>query len=327
MKTYNILILCAGRRVELVQAFRRASSDLGIESQIIGADSVELAPALYYCDQHVILPRIEEPDYLPEIIQVCQKYNIALLVPTIDTDLLLLSENRQIIESRTGAKVLVSEFETIKICRDKIKTQLFLEANGFKMPKRYNNVELDHEELVYPLFAKPKSGSSSINTMKIENVEELKAYRTLVKDAIIQDFADGNEYTIDAFMDFDGQIITIVPRHRIAVRTGEISKGQVVKDREIINSVRKLMAVLPCIGHITIQLKKSECGLQYIEINPRFGGGAPMSIRAGADSCKNLYRLLMGECLSYNEDYRDKTYFLRFDDNIALSEDLEVIQW
>jgi carbamoyl-phosphate synthase large subunit len=313
--------------VELVQAFKKASSDLQIESQIIGADSAELAPALYYCDQHVILPRIEDRDYLPAIIHACQKNQIALIVPTIDTDLLLLAEHREKIEAESGAKVLVSDFETIKICRDKIQTQIFMEKSGFMMPKRYSKEELDHGKLTFPLFAKPKSGSSSINTMKIENADELKAYRTLVKDVIVQDYADGNEYTIDAFLDFNGKVITIAPRHRIAVRTGEISKGQVIKDREIIDSVKKLMAVLPCIGHITIQLKKSECGLQYIEINPRFGGGAPMSIQAGADSCKNLYRLLMGEDLSYNEDYRDQTYFLRFDASIALTKDLEVIKW
>ena len=62
--------------------------------------------------------------------------------------------------------------------------------------------------------------------------------------------------------------------------------------------------------------------IEYIEINPRFGGGAPMSIMAGADSCKNLYRLLKGEVLTYNEDYRENVTFLRFDSSIMLNEDM-----
>lgn len=209
MKTYNILILCVGRRVELVQAFRKASCDLKIESQIIGADSVKLAPALYYCDQHVILPRIEDPDYLPAIIQICQNNQIALIVPTIDTDLLLLSENRERIEAESGAKVLVSDYETIKICRDKIMTQIFMEKNGFKMPKRYSDEEMDHGKLVFPLFAKPKSGSSSINTMKIENADQLKAYRTLVKDAVVQDYADGLYMLVTSAGKQEGKSTTI----------------------------------------------------------------------------------------------------------------------
>ena len=64
---------------------------------------------------------------------------------------------------------------------------------------------------------------------------------------------------------------------------------------------------------------------QYIEINPRFGGGAPMAIKAGADSCKNLYRILLGEKLTYNEDYRENVIFLRFDDAVMLDESMECI--
>ena len=80
------------------------------------------------------------------------------------------------------------------------------------------------------------------------------------------------------------------------------------------------------IGHITIQCIKTEKGIKYIEINPRFGGGAPMSIQSGADSCENLYRLLKGENLEYNENYRDNIMFLRFDSSICLDENMEIVQ-
>jgi len=71
---------------------------------------------------------------------------------------------------------------------------------------------------------------------------------------------------------------------------------------------------------------KTKNGIKYIEINPRFGGGAPMSIQSGADSCENLYRLLMGEKLEYNENYRDKLTFLRFDSSICLDENMEIVK-
>ncbi len=72
---------------------------------------------------------------------------------------------------------------------------------------------------------------------------------------------------------------------------------------------------------------KTNKGIEYIEINPRFGGGAPMSIQSGADSCENLYRLLMGENLEYNENYRDNIMFFRFDNSICVDENLEIVQW
>ena len=128
------------------------------------------------------------------------------------------------------------------------------------------------------------------------------------------------EYTIDAFLDFEGNIITIVPRIRLATRSGEIAKGKIVKDDEITADVTRLLTELKPIGHITIQCMRTDRGIEYIEINPRFGGGAPMSIRAGADSCENLYRLIRGEKLTRSTDYRANITFLRFDASIMLNE-------
>lgn len=327
MTEYNILILSAGRRVELVQSFQKAAKRLNLKSNVVAGDCSETAPAIYFADRKAILPRINEDNYIDEIINVCKREGIRLVIPTIDTDLLLLSEERERIESESGAVVLISSTEVISICRDKINTQKFLEENGFKIPKMYSEEELNSENLQFPLFIKPKSGSSSINTFKVNNFEELTTYRALIKEPIVQDFMEGKEFTVDVFLDFDGKLITVVPRLRMATRSGEISKGNIVKDREIIEDIKRLVEVLKPIGHITVQLMKTNKGIEYIEINPRFGGGAPMSIQSGADSCENLYRLLMGENLEYNENYRDNIMFFRFDYSICVDENLEIVQW
>lgn len=327
MTEYNILILSAGRRVELVQSFQKAAKRLNIKSNVVAGDCSETAPAIYFADRKAILPKINEDNYIDEIINVCKREGIRLVIPTIDTDLLLLSEERERIESESGAVVLISSTDVISICRDKINTQNFLEENEFKIPKMYSEEELDSGEIEFPLFIKPKSGSSSINTFKVNNIEELATYRSLIKEPIVQDFMEGKEFTIDVFLDFDGNLITVVPRFRMATRSGEISKGKIIKDREIIEDIKRLVEVLKPIGHITVQLMKTNKGIEYIEINPRFGGGAPMSIQSGADSCENLYRLLMGENLEYNENYRDNIMFFRFDNSICIDENLEIVQW
>lgn len=327
MTEYNILILSAGRRVELVQSFQKAAKRLNLKSNVVAGDCSETAPAIYFADRKAILPRINEDNYIDEIINVCKREGIRLVIPTIDTDLQLLSEERERIESESGAVVLISSTDVISICRDKINTQKFLEENEFKIPKMYSEEELDSGEIEFPLFIKPKSGSSSINTFKVNNIEELATYRSLIKEPIVQDFMEGKEFTVDVFLDFDGNLITVVPRLRMATRSGEISKGKIIKDREIIEDIKRLVEVLKPIGHITVQLMKTNKGIEYIEINPRFGGGAPMSIQSGADSCENLYRLLMGESLEYNENYRDNIMFFRFDNSICVDENLEIVQW
>jgi len=327
MTEYNILILSAGRRVELVQSFQKAAKRLNLKSNVVAGDCSETAPAIYFADRKAILPRISEPNYIDEIINVCKREDVKLVVPTIDTDLLLLSEERERIEFESGAIVLISSTGVVSICRDKINTQKFLEENGFKIPKMYSEEELDSGNIQFPLFIKPKSGSSSINSFMVNNLEELNTYRSLIKDPIVQDLMEGKEFTVDVFLDFDGNLITVVPRLRMATRSGEISKGKIIKDNEIIEDIKKLVEVLKPIGHITVQLMKTKKGIEYIEINPRFGGGAPMSIQSGADSSENLYRLLMGEKLEYNEDYRDNIMFFRFDNSICVDENMEIVRW
>ena len=323
-KEINILILSAGRRVELTKLFKEARDRLKIKGIVAAMDCSELAPALYFADAGIIAPRISENDkYINAIINACNEYDISLIVPTIDTELILLAKRKAEIEKKTKAKVLVSDIDVINICRDKKNTQRYLEENGFLVPRMISDEEIDKKGVEYPVFIKPLDGSSSINAYKAESKEELDTFKEMIGEGryIIQDFMEGTEYTIDAFLDFDSNVITVVPRIRLAVRSGEIAKGRIVRDEDIVKDARRLLETLRPIGQITIQCMKTKRGIEYIEINPRFGGGAPMSIQAGADSCENLYRILRGEELKYTGDYRENLTFLRFDASIMLNED------
>jgi len=320
----NILILSAGRRVELVERFKKARERLEINSKIIAVDISETAPAIYFADKYYIIPRISDENYIASLIDICNRENISLIVPTIDTELLKLAQNREEIESHTSAKLLLSSMNVVNICRNKNNTQRFFEENGFGVPRLLSKEDIENGVYSYPLFIKPKDGSSSINTFKIENKSELDFFMNYVKEPMVQEFMEGTEYSVDVFCDFDSNPITVVPRIRMAVRGGEIAKGKIVKDLEIITDVKKMLDILKPIGHITIQCMKTNKGIEYIEINPRFGGGAPMSIDAGADSCENLYRLLSGEKLFYNENYNENAVFVRFDSSIMLNKDTDI---
>ena len=321
----NILILSVGRRVELVKCFKEAAKLAEVNSKIVTADISESAPAIYFGDKNYIIPRIGQEGYIEKIIEICKSEDIRLIVPTIDTELLIMAKNKELIEKVTNAKVLISDLRAIEICRNKINTNRFFEEYGFGVPKEITLKNIKNKNYKFPLFIKPFNGSSSINTFKVNNDRELEFFIEYVNNPIIQEFIEGIEYTIDAFVDFHGRPITIVPRERLATRSGEIAKGRVVKDRELIEEVRKVIEVLKPIGHITVQCMKTKKGIEFIEINPRFGGGAPMTIKSGANSPLNLYRLLKGEKLEYNEDYEDNMLALRFDDAIFLNEKGELI--
>ena len=325
MGEINVLILSAGRRVELVNCFKEARDRLGIMGNVVAADLSSTAPALYHADKYHLICRISDENYIDEVIEICKKEDIHLIIPTIDTELYKLAESRERIESETKAKVHISDLEVIKICRDKYNTQSFFERNGFKIPRLITKKIIDNRDFEFPLFIKPLNGSSSINTFKVTNESELEFFLDYVPDPLVQEFIEGEEYTIDAFVDFNHNPITIVPRQRLATRGGEVLKGIVKKDKEIIDEVKKVIEILKPIGHITLQCIKTDRGVEFIEINPRFGGGAPISIKAGADSPENLYRLLRGEELSYNEDYEEDLLASRHDEAVFLNSKGEVV--
>lgn len=317
----NILILSAGRRVELTKLFQAAKKRLSVEGKIIAVDMSKTAPALYFADKYYIVPSVLEDNYIETLIDICNKESVSLIVPTIDHELIILAKNKDRIESETKTKVLVSSLDCIKLCRNKFKTSDCFKENCFDAPKTYSMEELISKEYAFPLFMKPCNGSGSINAFKINNEKELEFFINYIPNPLVQEYIEGAEYTVDVFTDFHSNIITVVPRERILVRSGEVIKGRIEKNRTIIDGVKRLIECIKPIGPVTVQCFLTKDNLvKYIEINPRFGGGAPMSIKAGADSPENIYRLLRGEELVYNENYLDNVIFSRFDDSIAIED-------
>lgn len=319
----KILFTSIGRRVELIQAFRKAADELKVDLTIIGVDITASAPALYFCDETRIVCPIKDDRYLPMLLDICKQDKVNCLIPTIDTDLLLLTENKYKFEA-IGTNVLISEVNKVKLCRDKNYTADYFHSLGLKSPQSFNSFEKYVEsENDFPAFIKPKDGSSSINAYKVYNVDDLKVYAEKIGDYIIQPYISGKEYTIDIFCDYNGNPVYITPRERLAVRAGEVLKTRITQDDTMINEMLTLIKDYKPCGQITVQLIRDEItgDNYYIEINPRFGGGAPLSIKAGADSAKAVIRMLSGEKLAYVEKAaKDGAIYSRFDQSICVNE-------
>ena len=157
----------------------------------------------------------------------------------------------------------------------------------------------------------------------MEDKEELCVYAGQIEDYIIQPFISGREFTIDIFCDFDGNPIYITPRERTQVRAGEVLKTQIYMDEIMINEAKVLCkAFKPC-GPMTVQLiqDKNTGENYYIEINPRYGGGAPLSMKSGARSAEALLKLLCGEKVEYQRNSScNGAIYSRFDQSVCISE-------
>lgn len=159
--------------MELIQAFDSAAEKTGIPVWIIGADMSLSAPALRFCDEAVSVCRITDRDYIPMLLGLCEQKQVDLVIPTIDTDPLLLSHHREQFE-RIGTKVLISQEGMTRVCCDKRYTADFFHLCGLASPDPVDSVNV--YQAGFPCFVKPLDGSSSIDAYRVENRADLKTY-------------------------------------------------------------------------------------------------------------------------------------------------------
>jgi carbamoyl-phosphate synthase large subunit len=324
LKTKNhlsVLFTCIGRRVSLLESFRRAARQLRINASFFGTDTTELSSALQLCDKRFLVKPTTHAGYIRQLLSIVKANRVKLLVPTIDLDLKLLAQNKRKFAA-IGCRVLVSNPEVIDICQDKRKTYRFLVKNGFDTPLTISvRSALSKGKLNWPCFLKPWDGYAGRGNAVAHNRKELLFYAKRIPNAICQEFVKGAEHTCDVYIDFCLKVRCVVPRKRIEVRAGEVSKGQIVKNSRIMSDAVKLVETLGAgPGVITLQLfLTNNSKIKFVEINPRFGGGAPLSIKAGANFPKWILQELSGKKTNIRFDgFKDDLIMLRYDSEVWL---------
>jgi carbamoyl-phosphate synthase large subunit len=320
-KGFNILFTCIGRRVSLLNSFKKAAKELKLNCRFLGTETTELSSALQLCDKKFIVKPTTHRGYIKQLLKIVKQANVKLLVPTVDLDLQTLADNKEKFAA-AGCTVLISNSKAVNICQDKRETFKFLIKNGFDTPKTLTAKQaLAKKNLKYPCFLKPWDGYASKGNAIARNHRELIFYTKKISNCIVQEFIDGQEFTCDVFVDFKLQVRCVVPRKRIETRTGEVSKGKIIKDSKIIRRTTELIKKLGAgPGVITVQLIQTKNEkIKFIEINPRFGGGAPLSIKAGANFPKWILQELCGKNLKIKFDgFENNLTMLRYDAEVWL---------
>jgi len=300
----------------LLQEFRRAAREMGVGLTIHAVDLSPMAPALHAADAAALMPPVDSEGYVDALIDYCRAHGVDALVPLIDTELPALAAAAGRFEA-AGTTAVVSTPEVVRIAQDKVLTHDFFLEHGVETPRVLTGAAIGEAPL--PVFMKPRWGSASVGAVRIDTADELAFRRRTRGDDIVLELAEGVEHTVDVFTDFSGRARCAVPRRRHEVRAGEVSKSQTVMHRGMMAaSFRVVEALGGCRGMVTLQcFLRPDGGLAFIEINPRFGGGVPLSIRAGADSPRWLMALLLGRQPAIEPDaWRDGLLMLRYDEGI-----------
>ena len=236
-------------------------------------DCDELAVGFHFSDQSYVVPKINEEHYIEELLDIIEKENIDLILPT-SNDVIPLSMNKDNID----AMMFMSDYDVIETCVDKF---LFYKTcqSSFPLPKTTNEF--------IPIFAKPREGKGSVGVELIDRS---------IEDYVYQEYLPGTEYTIDVLCDMDSNVLSVIPRIRLQTKAGISTKGRIIRNKFIENTCKEMAEFLNLKGPVCMQMKEDKYGdPKFIEINPRFGGGTYFTTLSGVNFVKIILDLVKGK--------------------------------
>lgn len=308
----NILMCSVGRRGELLKNFRKT---MGAHGKLIATDNSPYAPALYFADIQYIVPKITDEKYIDTLLNICRKEKVQALTTFIDPEIEVLAKNREIFEN-LGVQVLVPSYQTAKLCFDKYKMFRHLQAHGIPTVLTFDTImearnAIEKDELKFPVFVKPRTGSGSVGARKIRNMEELSIAMKEDGTLIIQEFMDGLDLDVDVYVDTQShEVVSAFSKRKISTTIGGANKTVSFKDERLFRIIQKVAEVLELNGPNDMDFFYKNGEYYLSEINPRFGGAYLHAYGAGVDFIKLIEKNILKEA--------NKTIFGDYDEGVVM---------
>ena len=314
----NILFCSVGRRAKLMQNFKYT---MGSSGKIIGVDLSPVAPALFFCDEKYLVPRIDAPNYFDCILEICHKSNVKAITTLIDPEIEILANHREDLIAN-GILPLCPAAWTAHLCFDKYEMFRYLSSKGIKTVLTYNSLEsfkegLSKGKISFPVFMKPISGSGSVGIGKVDTWAEAEAkFNDGNFTYIIQELQTGGDCDADVYVDcISHKPVAAFSKKKIESRIGGASKTISFKDQKLFDFIEKICSVLELNGPCDMDFFIKDGDYYLSEINPRFGGAYLHAYGAGVDFIKLIINNINGiENESIMGQYSEDIIMLMYDD-------------
>jgi carbamoyl-phosphate synthase large subunit len=310
----GVLLTGVGKRYDIVSSFARHGT-------VVAADPNPLAPAQYAATHRYAVPRIDDPEYVPMLANLCEQHDVGAVVPLTDLDIEVLAQAR----ADGLLPALVPDPEIARATYDKYETHLLLQRHGLPSPPTV----LPGEPVdAYPVMVKPRRGSGARSIHPAHDADQAEFFCRYVEEPVmVQRLMQGPEFSMDCLSDPDGRCLNVIPRTMIESRGGESIKGTVIADHELIELGRSVVEALGVRGPCTVQaFRDAEIGLGITDVNTRFGGAfpAPMyAARRGHTYPELIVRMANGERIApHVGDFRAGITFTRYYWQLELDESL-----
>lgn len=261
---------------------------------MLAADIDPFAAGLYLveADQRALLPRGDDPVFAQTLLGLCERWDVDVVIPTVDSELLPVARMREQYAA-TGTTIVVASEATLEACLDKAVLARLCDPL-VRVPRTVIvDDAFDAAAVDLPVIVKPRSGSGSRGIRLVERVEELEA---LERDGTLlaQEHLPGPEFSLDVLARADGHVAGVVPRERLKVDSGIAVTGRTLHDDKLETFAREVAQAIGLTTVANVQVKQDTAGEPaLLEVNPRFPGTMPLTIASGID----MPKLAIGEAL------------------------------
>lgn len=293
--------LGAGKRLSLLESFIRAGVKENISIELHSIENSIKVPISSIAKIHVG-PDFSDPSFDDWLLDTVRIYNADIIIPNMDYATVALSKARHLIEG-ISAWPLVSSEHLCRTMLDKCEADKWFKTKNLPVPGQAN----------WPRIFKNRFGFGSRGQFLVrnENERELFSRNYNLNNFIEQEYLNGNEYTVDAYVDRSGQFISAMSRRRIRVSDGEVVDSLSDRQPEILRLSEEIFANTGWQGPLTAQFILTSHGPILIEVNPRFGGGVTHSIYCGLDFPSWIIKERLGRFLPKNPTWIDGSFMTR----------------
>lgn len=233
------------------------------------------------------IPLANHYDYIKTLKRIIIEEEIDVVFIGTDTELPLVSANKQYLETDCNAKVIVSNTKVIDIANDKAKTALFLKQSGFEYPDSVmacntEDARYFRERVPFPYFAKPVDGARSKGIMVINSDDEFEKIIAYPQNLVLQEYLPDDEGEFTSGCLVTQNVCRAVVTLRRDLRDGNTYRAYYEKKFSKYNDfIAKVAEKLQVYGPCNFQFRLKNGVPVIFEINARFSGTTPIRFMFG----------------------------------------------
>jgi carbamoyl-phosphate synthase large subunit len=257
--------------------------------RVLAADMDPFAAGLFLADKGLVIPKADDPRFIPAIREICISESVDVIIPLVDEELIAVAEMQG-----TGAIPLTPRTEFIRTCLDKYQLVETLKKYGIPAP-RTCLAGSGADGIGFPCIVKPRTGRGSREVELLHSPDDYRNWclRTgsSANNYILQEYIAGTEYTVSVVAWRDGSVQSVVPKEIISKKG--ITRLAVTRNHAAIaDYCTTIQEKLRGDGPFNVQLRCHEKTGQPLlfEINPRYSTTVSLTILAGIDEVHGLVR-------------------------------------